>query len=269
VTDTGIIIHGHRGSRGTHPENTLPSFEEARDAGAAFIELDVHLSKDGHAVVFHDFEISGKLCRDASGNPIADKIPVRELTLAELKSYDCGTNLLSAFPDQRACPGAKIPTLEEVIQWKLAQAPRLALNIEIKREKVAHAYRPAPELLAQGVIELLHRYELTRESLVQSFDFSVVRAARKLDSSVRLSCLFEEKADFAKMAMECDAQVAAPFHRLLDEENVARCQDAGLEVLPWTVNQPADWERLIGLGVTSIITDYPRKLVEFATVTVE
>jgi glycerophosphoryl diester phosphodiesterase len=268
VTEGSIVIHGHRGSRGTHPENTLPSFQEARDVGAAFVELDVHLSKDGHVVVFHDFEISGKLCKDASGEPVRGKIPLGELTLAQIKSYECGSTKLPGFPFQMACPGARIPTLEELIQWKLQEAPRMSLNIEIKREPEAKPYRPSAERLAESVVSLIHQYGIASSSLVQSFDHEVVRAARKLDSKLRLSCLFEEEADFARITVDNGAQVVAPYHRLLTEDHVEACLEAGLEVLPWTVNEPDDWERLMDMGVRSIITDYPRKLGEYVALTV-
>jgi glycerophosphoryl diester phosphodiesterase len=268
VTEGSIIIHGHRGSRGTHPENTLPSFQEARDVGAAFVELDVHLSKDGHVVVFHDFEISGKLCRDASGEPVRGKIPLGELTLQEIQSFECGSSRLPAFPFQQSCPGVRIPTLEEVILWKLQEAPRMSLNVEIKREHEDKPYRPSAEKLAESVVALLDQYQLSSSTLVQSFDFDVVRAARRLDPGLRLSCLFEEDADFARITTEMGAQVVAPFHRLLNEAHAEACLEAGLEILPWTVNDPDDWERLIDLGVRSLITDYPRKLGEFVALTV-
>jgi glycerophosphoryl diester phosphodiesterase len=263
MTDRSIVVHGHRGSRGTHPENILPSFQEAFAAGASFVELDVHLSKDGHVVVFHDFEISGKLCRDSSGELVRGKIPISELTLEQIQSYECGSAKLAAFPEQVLCPGARIPTLDELIRWKLSHAPQMSLNIEIKREKDAVPHRPSAEKLAQAVVGLIHQYDLARSTLVQSFDFSVVRAVRKLDSNLRLSCLFEEEADFAAETAENGAQVAAPFHQLVSEEKMEDCLEAGIEVLPWTVNEPEDWERLIDLGVRSIITDYPRKLAKF------
>lgn len=184
MTEGSIIIHGHRGSRGTHPENTIPSFQEARDVGASFVELDVHLSKDGHVVVFHDFEISGKLCRDSSGNPVQGKIPLGELTLAQIKSFECGSAKLPNFPSQQSCPGAQIPTLEELIQWKLKQAPKMELNVEIKREPESKPYRPSAELLAEKVVSLLSQYGLMSSTLIQSFDFEVVRAVRKLDDKL-------------------------------------------------------------------------------------
>jgi glycerophosphoryl diester phosphodiesterase len=257
-----IIVHGHRGSRGTLPENVIPSFAEARDVGCGFIEFDIHLSKDGVPVVFHDIDLTAKLCMDAHGQVVKTPIALYELTLQEIKSYDVGSIKLPNFPEQVTLPApTRIPTLEEVMQWKIATAPHMNLNIEIKREEIVTVKTSSPEALASAVMKLLEKYDLVASSLVQSFDFSVVRAVRKLDSRVKLSCLFEKGADFARVAVENGAQVAALNYPLINAENVRACHAAGLEVLPWTVNEQKEWDRLVGLGITSIITDYPRKFI--------
>lgn len=98
------------------------------------------------------------------------------------------------------------------------------------------------------------------DSLIQSFDHDLVTLARALEPGVRLSCLFEDPADFAQVAQARGAQVAAPAYELLTRERVASCRDAGIKVLPWTVNEPEDWSRLVEWGVSGIITDYPRQL---------
>src|SRR5262245_31234160 len=56
-------LQGHRGARGLRPENTLPSFEAAFDAGVSTVETDIHLTADGVAVIFHDDTLSERLCR--------------------------------------------------------------------------------------------------------------------------------------------------------------------------------------------------------------
>lgn len=127
------------------------------------------------------------------------------------------------------------------------------------------ARTPSADKIAQAVIGLLRRYDLVEGSLVQSFDHEVVRAARSFDSKLRLSCLFEDCRDFAQVAIACQAQVVAPYYGLIDETVIANCAQVGLEVLPWTVNDPAEWRRLIDLGIRSIITDYPRKLARYLT----
>jgi glycerophosphoryl diester phosphodiesterase len=255
-----INIHGHRGSRGTLPENVIPSFAEARDVGCGFIEFDIHLSKDGIPVVHHDIDITAKLAKDAHGNVVRTPVCLNDLTLQEIKSYDVGSILLSNFPEQKALPGpTRIPTLEEVMQWKIATAPNMNLNIEIKRESIITPKTSSPEALASAVMKLLEMYNLVESSLVQSFDFAVVRAVRKLNSKVKLSCLFEKEADFARIAVENGAQVAALHFPLITEAHVQACHKAGLEVLPWTVNDEEVWDKLVAMGIKSIITDYPRK----------
>ncbi len=76
-----LQIYAHRGSSGTHPENTLPAFAEAVRVGADGIELDVHLSKDGYLIVMHDEEVD----RTTNGKGL-----IREKTLEELKKLNAG-----------------------------------------------------------------------------------------------------------------------------------------------------------------------------------
>ena len=258
-----IIVHGHRGSRGTTPENIISSFAEAYDCGCEFIEFDVHLSKDDCPVVFHDDEISGKLCRDSSGSPVSQPIALRSLTLKEIQSFEIGTLLLPTFPEQRSAPGGRIPSLQQLIEWKISSAPRMNLNLEIKRETVITPLVPSPDLLAQSVIKMLEKYKLVEKTLVQSFDLDVVSAVRRLNSQVKLSCLFEKEFDFASEVLNRKAQVAAIHFPLINNAVAASCIEAGVEVLPWTVNEAEEWRRLINLGIRSIITDYPKKLKNY------
>lgn len=246
-----VIIHGHRGSRGTHTENTIVSFADAASAGAEFVELDVHLSRDQELIVFHDFVISNRLCRDSVGRAIQTPLLVSSLSLAEIQAFQCGKG------------NAQIPSLRELIEWKCAHAPRLKLNVEIKNDLEHDPSGTQAEILARAVIDLLRRYQLMDESLVQSFDFRVVGALRKLDSNLKLSCLFEHPADFAREALQNHAQVAAIHYPLITKNVVLACHDLGIEVLPWTVNDEQEWTRLIDLGVRSIITDFPKKLRDF------
>lgn len=246
-----LVVHGHRGSRGTHPENTLPSFAEASSGGAAWIEFDIHLTRDGELVVFHDFDLSSKLCRHVNGGELAQPLSLRALTAAEIREYR-----IVALNH----PAAEIPTLGEVLAWQRAHAPRLGLNIEIKRD-VARADEPSASEIARRTLAEIRGFG--GPVLVQSFDHDVVRALRAEDPRVRLSCLFEEKMDYAAIAQECRAQVVAIHYGLLDPATVQHCQAQGLEVLPWTVNRPEDWRSLYAMGIRSIITDYPRALVGF------
>src|SRR5258705_1556459 len=105
-----IQVHGHRGARAMRPENTLPAFEYAIGAGVDALELDLAVTKDDHLVVSHDPVINAEIC-SGPGQPR----PIRTLTLAELRHWDCGGKRNPAYPKQTPVPGTRIPTLDEVL----------------------------------------------------------------------------------------------------------------------------------------------------------
>src|SRR6266568_3328202 len=80
-----ILVHGHRGARARRPENTLPAFRYALEQGVDVLELDVAVTRDNVAVVSHDPLLNPAIC---SGPKLG--IPIRTLTLDELRAYDCG-----------------------------------------------------------------------------------------------------------------------------------------------------------------------------------
>src|SRR3981081_1459618 len=80
-----ILVHGHRGARARRPENTLPAFRYALAAGVDVLELDVAVTKDNIAVVSHDPLVNSTICSGSSLD-----MPIRSLTRAQLREYDCG-----------------------------------------------------------------------------------------------------------------------------------------------------------------------------------
>ena len=106
-----IRVHGHRGARAIYPENTLPAFQYAIEQGADVLEMDLAVTKDNVVVVSHDPHINAEICT----GPRPGAIAIHELTLAELQQYDCGTLKNRRFPQQQPAPGARIPTLDEVL----------------------------------------------------------------------------------------------------------------------------------------------------------
>ncbi|MCX6633324.1 MAG: glycerophosphodiester phosphodiesterase family protein, partial [Candidatus Solibacter sp.] len=104
-----IQVHGHRGARAVRPENTLPAFEYAIAAGVDALELDMAVTRDNVIVVSHDPELQAPVCSGPGGKAV-----IRELTLAEVRQWDCGAKQNPGFPKQQAVPGTKMPTLDEV-----------------------------------------------------------------------------------------------------------------------------------------------------------
>src|SRR5450755_4710334 len=105
-----ILVHGHRGARALRPENTIPAFEYAIQAGADVLEMDVAVTKDNVLVISHDPHINPEICQGPHPG-----IAIRQLTLAELREYDCGALKNPHFPKQQPVPGTRIPTLDEVL----------------------------------------------------------------------------------------------------------------------------------------------------------
>ncbi|NQZ20213.1 MAG: hypothetical protein HRT44_13295, partial [Bdellovibrionales bacterium] len=96
-----IEVHGHRGSRGTHPENTLPAFAEALAAGVDVLELDLGMTKDNVLILAHDPEVNNQICKNMNGKPLENGIVIRNTNLYELKKIDCGGLKNSRFPEQK------------------------------------------------------------------------------------------------------------------------------------------------------------------------
>lgn len=244
-------VHGHRGSRGTHAENCLASFDEAVKAGADFFELDVHLSADGEVVVYHDPDLTSKFVKGLE-RPAA----IRSLKAADIVRYEVGEVLQKKFPDQVAVPGQHIPLLDTVLKWVADSKTSTGVNIEIKIEKPDDPVR-----FAEKVIALVRKYRMESTCQIQSFDPMPLEVTRKALPKTRVSYLFEHRCDFGKEAAALGIEIVGPDYQLLTEATVQSLHARGMRVMPWTVNAPKDWRRLIDWGVDGIITDYPRRLL--------
>ena len=109
-----IQVHGHRGARAMRPENTLPAFEYAIAQGVDALELDMAVTKDNVIVVSHDPRLSAPVCTGPRDHAV-----IHELTLAEVRQWDCGAKQNPAFPRQQPVPGTRMPTLDEVFDIAL------------------------------------------------------------------------------------------------------------------------------------------------------
>jgi glycerophosphoryl diester phosphodiesterase len=250
-----ILVHGHRGARAARPENTLAGFQYAIDAGADFLELDVAVTRDNVPVVSHDPTPNAEIC---SGPGPAR--PIREMTLAELRRWDCGSKVNPAFPKQQPAPGARIPTLDEALA--LGRRGSFGFNIELKISPDKPQWTPAPEAFARMAAEAVRRHKLERRVIVQSFDFRTVAALKKAAPEMKLSALWNSgPRDFVSIGRETGARIVAPHFSLVTPEQVRAAHQADLEVVPWTANDPAEWNRLIAAEVDAIITDDPAALI--------
>ena len=239
---------GHRGSNLLWPQNTMVAFQWAMDLGLRYLETDVHATRDGQVVTFHDDRL--EQLTDGRG-------PVWERDWGDLLSLDAAYH----FDPRRGYPlrgtGVRIPLLEEV----LAAFPRCLLNLDLKQAGIE-------ELLAGE----LARLEAEDRVLVGSFhDGRVARFRRASGGRVATSagprevlaalgaCRLSRLPGGASDAYQVPEQ-AGPL-RVLGERFVEAAHRAGKQVHVWVVNEPADMHRLLDLGVDGIVSDRADLLV--------
>lgn len=255
-------IQGHRGARSVLPENSIPAFLHALDAGAHVLEMDTVVTSDDQVVVLHDPVLNPKLCAPVGGGDLKNEVVVRAITLEALRGYHC-TRLLKRFPRQKAIDPLPIPTLGEVLA-AVAKHPRgdeVRFNIETKINPSKPTQSPKPERFAQLFIDALKAAGVMDRSVIQSFDPRTLVAARRLAPSLkRAILLWPEPKNVVAEAKNVNASIVSPYHGWLTAEHVKAIHGAGLTVVPWTANEPPVWERLLALGVDGIITDDPAAL---------
>jgi len=231
-------VFGHRGAMGYAPENTFASFELALAQGADVIELDVHLTADDEVVVIHDHRL--ERTTDGWGN-------VRDQTLAEVKRFDAGVN---AGPNYA---GQQIPSLDEVLAWART---RCVLDIEIKGGPW-----PYPGI-HERVVSLVQRYAMTDRVMIISFDHPTASRVKSLAPDIACGVLYNcRPIDPVRQAQDAGADAILPFWPYCDRETVLRAHDAELSVHPWATSDPEAISALAGLGVDSICSNHPDRVV--------
>lgn len=241
-------VFGHRGAAGLAPENTIPSFALALGLGADMLELDVHASRDGVIVVMHDPTLE----RTTNGSGA-----VREQRWYDLRQLDAGYHFTR---DSRDFPyrdsGVRIPSFEAVLQ----QFPLAYCNVEVKRED---------PLVAEEVIRVVRRLGAEHRVLLAAEHDSIMADIRRHAGDIATSFAAGEVADFITRLGNSGLAGYHPAGRalqipsrfgdieLVTAESVAAAHRCGLEVHVWTINERAEMERLLALGVDGIMSDLP------------
>ena len=262
-----LDLQGHRGCRGLMPENTIPAFIKALDLGVTTLEMDVVISKDKRVIVSHDPFLSHEICLKPDGREIwayeEKKYNIYQLYSSELIKFDCGSKPHPRFPQQQKLKVHK-PLLEEVIDSTEHYAAQKKLaplyNIEIKSvaatDKVFH---PAPDEFAELVVGILETEEIIDRTTIQCFDVRTLQYLHKNYPEITLALLVENtnSPEENLELLGFTPNIYSPEYILVDEHLMTLAHNKHMKVLPWTVNTTEEAQRLIGLGVDGIITDYP------------
>jgi glycerophosphoryl diester phosphodiesterase len=248
------IVFGHRGASGEAPENTLVAFERALADGAAVLETDVHLTRDGEVVVAHDADVA----RTTEGTG-----RIAELRFPELAALDAGYRFSPDGGASHPCRGGgiRIPALREVFR----RFPGTRFNIEVKTNEprlveavvrlVADHEREGLTLLAAEKDDTMAalRAELARRGVAAAVGASVgdvlafVRAAVGQGAPPKEPMALQIPPTFAGRPLATRALV-----------DFAHRNEVQVHV--WTVNEPDEMRRLLAEGVDGLMSDFPGRL---------
>jgi glycerophosphoryl diester phosphodiesterase len=232
-----MLAIAHRGASGYAPENTLAAFRRAIALGVSFIETDLHLTRDAHFVALHDETVN----RTTTGQG-----PIQSMTLAEVRRLDAGTWFGSEFM------GERVPTLLEILEF--ARKNDVVFYLELKpngfwggEHALISALRDAGQIARVVII---------------SFDPGILEGLRRLEPTLMTGLLFDQRVEdaFAK-TMEIGARQIAMRGDLVTPNLLREAHKRDLQVVCWTVNNPAHMRLLASAGVDGIISDYPDRLL--------
>ena len=291
----GFDLEAHRGGRALMPENTLPAFANALSMGVDTLELDVGVTADGEVVVSHERGLNPDLARDASGAYVAvPGTPFVKLRFADVRSYDVGqirpdSTYAKQFPDQRAVPGTRIPTLRELFALvRKSGNTRVRFNIETKIDPDHPNESLDPQAFVAKLLGVIEAEGFSERVMIQSFDWRTLLLVQQqapkiptvyltlqrgsaptivLDKATSWTAGFspaDHGGSLPRTIKAAGGAVWSPYFGDVTMALVAEAHTLGLRVVVWTVNKPDDMTRMIEVGVDGIISDRPDLLRQVA-----
>ena len=249
-----IIAHADDTGLGLWPGSTMVFLRGVEELGVDVLELDVHMSKDGHIVVMHDDTVD----RTTNGSG-----KINEITLKEIKSLEVGGDWSpdggKTFPYRGA--GLRVPTLAEVFYL----FPDKPMNIEIKQ---------AEPSMAQPLCDMIRNFGMSEMVLVPSFSDKAMEEFRTACPEVATAASSGEARLFVILNFALLTNLLTPQYEAFQvpQESsgipiviphfVNRAHSRNLQVHVWTVNNPGEMQRLIDMGVEGIMTDRPDLLLD-------
>ncbi|HUH01072.1 MAG TPA: glycerophosphodiester phosphodiesterase [Kofleriaceae bacterium] len=241
------LLYAHRGAAAERPENTVHSFRRAMELGADALEMDAHMTSDGHVVISHD-PTGERMCGVVAA--------IRETTLARVREWDAGWGFVDGAGERPfRGKGYVFPTLEEM----LVEFSGVPFNIDLKQ--------CGPSIVTR-TLQLLRRARAEERVTLASFSLRTLLAVRTagyggptaLSRAEAAALMFAPRRLFAALPlMGVAAQVPVKVGPLTfgSRRMIAKAHDLGLRIDFWTINDPAEARRLLELGADGIMTDDP------------
>ncbi|MGX1320515.1 glycerophosphoryl diester phosphodiesterase [Bradyrhizobium sp. USDA 377] len=288
-------LEAHRGGRALLPENTLPAFANALSMGVDTLELDVGVTADGEVIISHERGLNPDLARDASGAYIAPPgTPFVRLPLADVRTYDVGqirpdSSYAKQFPEQRALPGTRIPTLKQLFALvRKSGNANVRFNIETKIDPNHPDEALDPQGFVGKLLGLIEAEKFSDRVMIQSFDWRTLQLVQQQAPKIPTVYLTLQRGSAPTVALDkatnwtagfspayhggslprtikaAGGAIWSPYFGDVTPALVTEAHALGLRVVVWTVNKREDMARMIETGVDGIISDNPDLLRQVA-----
>ncbi|KAH0613098.1 uncharacterized protein H6S33_009478 [Morchella sextelata] len=297
--DKKLEVQAHRGGLGYRPESTLWAFAKALESGANVLEMDTLFTKDGVPVIWHDHQIVASKCKDTEPNATYVGQFIANLTLAQVQSLDCGSLQLDLHKQVELHPGARIPTLEEVLDLVDCYGDKkVEINLETKIDPIRPNETLALEKYIDDIVPILERRGWAKRTYIQSFDWRTLIGIKEKFPETRIVALLDDttvipedrgvsgypwlgginldgfNGDWVAAAKSIGSAVLSPVHGypssqtpntpgytpFVTKDVVQRAHKLGMQVVPWTVDYEITIKKLILDGVDGIISNYPDRV---------
>lgn len=262
-------IQGHRGCRGLMPENSIEAMKKAIDIGVTTLELDVVISADNQVLLSHEPFLSHEICLDRNGNEITEanekSFNLYQMNYDAIRQYDCGSKIHPRFLNQQKMRTYK-PLLSEVIDsvsnYIRRKYPQKIIYYNIETKSAAEGdgvFHPNPAAFVDLLLQVIYEKNITDQIYIQSFDVRTLQYLHRKAPGIKTVLLVENRLTVKQnlKILGFTPTVYSPEFILLDPETVAYLHKKKIKVIPWTVNETADMEKIISMGVDGIISDYP------------
>ena len=267
-----FMLLGHQGARGIMPENTIAGMIKALDLGVNVLDMDVVVSKDQQVVLSHEPYFNHEISTRPDGKAISFKdektYNMFKMDYEEIKKFDVGMKVHRRFSGQMKMSAYK-PLLSELIDAVEAHVKQNKLRKPIYNIETAFirkgdgTFQPEAAVVIDLIMAIVEEKKLSKRVIIQSLDVRPLQYLHEKYPKVKTSLLVDEKQDFEDSLnlLGFTPTYYSPYHVLVGKGLVDRAHEAGVKVIPWTVNSVKDLKYLLGLGVDGVVTDYPNLLM--------
>ncbi|MDE3251480.1 MAG: glycerophosphodiester phosphodiesterase [Bacteroidota bacterium] len=267
---TNFDKQGHRGCRGLYPENTIPAMLHAIDLGVTTLETDAVITRDNQVVLSHEPFFNHEISTRPDGSPVSaseeKQLNLYQMDYAEVSRYDVGSRVHPRFPNQKKIKVPK-PLLRDMIdsveQYCIShQKPLPQYNIETKTQPATDdIYHPRPAPFVELLVAVIREKHIEKRVIIQSFDIRTLQYLHTHYPDIKTALLVED-TDSKPFALQLRdlgfiPTIYSPAYSLVTQLLVKQCHDAGISLIPWTVNDLSQIKALKKMGVNGVISDFP------------